>query len=67
MDDIYNSRILEFAGNIPRTGLLEDADAEAVAPLYTMVRDGIVPQAAWEKLQGQRQQYEEEYLAKEGQ
>ncbi|MBB3974961.1 SUF system NifU family Fe-S assembly protein [Rhizobium azooxidifex] len=31
MDDIYNSRILEFAGNIPRTGTLEDADAEASA------------------------------------
>ena len=31
MDDIYNSRILEFAGNIPRIGLLEDADAEASA------------------------------------
>ncbi len=31
MDDIYNSRILEFAGNIPRIGTLEDADAEASA------------------------------------
>ncbi|HSX73982.1 MAG TPA: iron-sulfur cluster assembly scaffold protein [Shinella sp.] len=31
MDDIYNSRILEFAGNIPRTGTLENADAEASA------------------------------------
>lgn len=31
MDDIYNSRILEFAGNIPLTGTLEDADAEASA------------------------------------
>ncbi|MCJ7995795.1 iron-sulfur cluster assembly scaffold protein [Rhizobium cremeum] len=27
MDDIYNSKILEFAGNIVRTGRLEDADA----------------------------------------
>ena len=27
MDDIYNSKILEFAGNIPLTGTLEDADA----------------------------------------
>jgi NifU-like protein involved in Fe-S cluster formation len=27
MDDIYNAKILEFAGNIPLTGLLEDADA----------------------------------------
>ena len=31
MDDIYNSRILEFAGNIPRIGTLADADAEASA------------------------------------
>ena len=31
MDDIYNSRILEFAGNIPRIGTLTDADAEAGA------------------------------------
>ena len=31
MDDIYNSRILEFAGNIPRIGALDDADAEAQA------------------------------------
>jgi SUF system NifU family Fe-S assembly protein len=29
MDDIYNSRILEFAGNIERTGKLADADASA--------------------------------------
>jgi NifU-like protein involved in Fe-S cluster formation len=31
MDDIYNARILEFAGNIPLTGTLENADAEAQA------------------------------------
>ena len=31
MDDIYSSRILEFAGNIPRIGTLADADAEAGA------------------------------------
>ena len=31
MDDIYNSRILEFAGNIPRIGTLPDADGEAGA------------------------------------
>lgn len=31
MDDIYNSRILEFAGNIPRIGTLGDADADAKA------------------------------------
>ena len=29
MDDIYNSKILEFAGNIPRSGKLPDADASA--------------------------------------
>lgn len=27
MDDIYNSKILEFAGNITRAGTLADADA----------------------------------------
>jgi SUF system NifU family Fe-S assembly protein len=31
IDDIYNARILEFAGNIPRIGTLEDADATASA------------------------------------
>jgi NifU-like protein involved in Fe-S cluster formation len=31
MDEIYNSRILEFAGNIPRSGRLEHPDAEASA------------------------------------
>ena len=31
MDDIYNNRILDFAGNIPRIGVLENADAETVA------------------------------------
>jgi NifU-like protein involved in Fe-S cluster formation len=31
MDDIYNNKILEFAGNIPLTGLLDDADAFAQA------------------------------------
>lgn len=29
MDDIYNNRILEFAGNIPLIGVLDDADASA--------------------------------------
>jgi hypothetical protein len=46
---------------------LEDPDAGAVAPLYEMVRDKIVPQATWEKLQRQRQKYEDDYLAKQGQ
>lgn len=31
MDDIYNSKILEFAGNIPLTGTLDDADASGQA------------------------------------
>jgi NifU-like protein involved in Fe-S cluster formation len=31
MDDIYNSKILEFAGNIPLIGTLQDADASAQA------------------------------------
>ena len=31
IDDVYNSKILEFAGNIPRIGRLDDADAEATA------------------------------------
>jgi NifU-like protein involved in Fe-S cluster formation len=31
MDDIYNTKILEFAGNIPLTGDLENADASAQA------------------------------------
>lgn len=31
MDDIYNTKILEFAGNIPLTGAMEDADASADA------------------------------------
>ncbi|GAB1582113.1 MULTISPECIES: iron-sulfur cluster assembly scaffold protein [Phyllobacteriaceae] len=31
IDDIYNARILEFAGNIPRLGRLEAPDASATA------------------------------------
>ena len=31
MDDIYNTKILEFAGNIPLTGAMSDADATADA------------------------------------
>ena len=31
LDDIYNSKILEFAGNIPRIGSLESPDATAKA------------------------------------
>ena len=29
IDDVYNAKILEFAGNIPRIGTLEDADASS--------------------------------------
>lgn len=31
IDDVYNSKILAFAGNIPRIGRLDDADASATA------------------------------------
>ncbi len=31
MDEIYNAKILEFAGNIPLTGTLDNADAQAQA------------------------------------
>lgn len=31
IDDVYNAKILDFAGNIPRIGELADADAEATA------------------------------------
>jgi NifU-like protein involved in Fe-S cluster formation len=31
IDDIYNARILEFAGNIPRLGRLDHPDASATA------------------------------------
>lgn len=51
MDDIYNSRILEFAGNIERTGKLADADAIAEkhsklcgsrVKVYLKMADGVV-------------------------
>jgi NifU-like protein involved in Fe-S cluster formation len=51
MDDIYNAKILEFAGNIPLTGSLANADAEAQAhsklcgsrvTVWLSVRDGAV-------------------------
>jgi NifU-like protein involved in Fe-S cluster formation len=31
LNDVYNSKILELAGNIPRLGRLSDADASATA------------------------------------
>lgn len=51
MDDIYNNRILEFAGNIPLIGVLEDADASAEKhsrlcgsklKVYLKVENGVV-------------------------
>lgn len=51
MDDIYNNRILEFAGNIPLTGAMDDADASAQkhsklcgskVKVYVKVSDGVV-------------------------
>lgn len=51
MDDIYNSRILELAGNIQRAGTLEDADATSEkhsklcgskVRVFLKVRDGVV-------------------------
>ncbi len=57
MDDIYNSKILELAGNIPRSGRLEDADATSEkhsklcgsrVRVYIKVRDGVVSDFAHE-------------------
>ena len=31
LNEVYNSRIIELAGNIPRLGRLSDADASATA------------------------------------
>ncbi|POO58099.1 iron-sulfur cluster assembly scaffold protein [Agrobacterium rosae] len=51
MDDIYNNRILEFAGNIPLTGDMPDADASAQkhsklcgskVKVYIKLRDGVL-------------------------
>ncbi|MBV2144521.1 iron-sulfur cluster assembly scaffold protein [Falsochrobactrum sp. TDYN1] len=51
IDDVYNKRILEFAGNIERLGRLEDADAVATVhsklcgstvTVYLKMSDGIV-------------------------
>lgn len=57
MDDIYNSRILEFAGNIERIGRLAEPDAVAdkhsklcgsKVRVYLRVRDGLVEDFAHE-------------------
>lgn len=51
MEDIYNNRILEFAGNIPLTGAMPDADANAQkhsklcgskVKVYIKLRGGLV-------------------------
>jgi NifU-like protein involved in Fe-S cluster formation len=57
MDDIYNTKILAFAGNIPRTGMIEDADAFAQAhsklcgskvKVWLKMEDGVVTDFAHE-------------------
>ncbi|ORE98731.1 iron-sulfur cluster assembly scaffold protein [Aurantimonas sp. 22II-16-19i] len=57
IDDVYNARILEFAGNIPRIGRLADADASATAhsrlcgstvTIDLKVEDGLVSDFAHE-------------------
>ncbi|MFN7025006.1 MAG: iron-sulfur cluster assembly scaffold protein [Pseudorhizobium sp.] len=57
MDDIYNSKILEFAGNIGRSGSLPDADATSEkhsrlcgsrVRVYLKARDGKVSDFAHE-------------------
>ena len=57
MDDIYNSKILELAGNIPRAGRLEDADATSEkhsklcgsrVRVYLKLSDGVVTDFAHE-------------------
>ncbi|MFN7089760.1 MAG: iron-sulfur cluster assembly scaffold protein [Allorhizobium sp.] len=57
MDDIYNTKILEFAGNIGRIGVLADADAVSEkhsklcgskVRVYLKVRDGVVTDFAHE-------------------
>lgn len=51
MDDIYNSRILELAGNIERNGPMEDADATSEkhsklcgskVRVFLKVKDGVI-------------------------
>ncbi|RYC17362.1 iron-sulfur cluster assembly scaffold protein [Ciceribacter ferrooxidans] len=57
MDDIYNSKILEFAGNIARIGTLPDADAVSEkhsklcgskVRVYLKMDDGVVSDFAHE-------------------
>jgi NifU-like protein involved in Fe-S cluster formation len=57
LNDVYNARILELAGNIPRIGRLPDADASATAhsklcgstvTIDLKLRDGVVADFAHE-------------------
>jgi NifU-like protein involved in Fe-S cluster formation len=57
LNDVYNARILELAGNIPRIGRLADADASATAhsklcgstvTIDLKLRDGVVADFAHE-------------------
>jgi NifU-like protein involved in Fe-S cluster formation len=57
LNDVYNERILELAGNIPRLGRLPDADASATAhsklcgstvTIDLKLRDGLVADFAHE-------------------
>ena len=50
MDDIYNSKILEFAANIPLIGSMDDADASAQA--HSKLCGSKVK--VWLKLEGDR-------------
>ena len=50
IDDVYNAKILEFAGNIPLIGTLEDADASARA--HSKLCGSTV--TIWLKLDGDR-------------
>lgn len=50
IDDVYNAKILEFAGNIPLVGTLDDADASARA--HSKLCGSTV--TIWLKLDGDR-------------
>lgn len=50
IDDVYNAKILEFAGNIPLVGTMDDADASARA--HSKLCGSTV--TIWLKLDGDR-------------
>lgn len=50
IDEVYNAKILEFAGNIPRIGVLDQADATARA--HSKLCGSTV--TVWLKLDGDR-------------